>query len=68
MRWTTDQEMNAIITLKMGVLNGVECMNMHAHTEERVIMTNFGHLGCTQYCCKPSSSYKEWKKCTCTQT
>ena len=34
--------------------------------KERVVMTNFGHLSCTQYCCKPLG--KVYKKCTCTQT
>ena len=27
--------------------------------KERVIMTNLGHVSCTQYCCEPLS--KEWK-------
>ena len=34
--------------------------------KERVVLTNFGHLGCTQNCCK--SLGKVSKTCICTQT
>ena len=34
---------------------------MHSK-KERIVMTDFGHLSCTQHCCEPLS--KEWKNVT----
>ena len=32
---------------------------IYHYKKEGVVMTNFGHFSCTEYCCEPLS--KEWK-------
>ena len=46
---------------KLSVHNQLRFIYVYHYKKERVIMTNFGHPSCTQYCCEPLTQSKKWK-------
>ena len=62
--WLLDQSFSCLSFMPLHM--SWSCGVLHCHCrKKRIIMTNFGYLSCTQYCCKPLG--KACKKCTCTQ-